>query len=120
VTRDDVHALLMSFPGAETAVSYGHPSYKVRGKFFTWFWPDAPDCLVVQLDSIDQRDMLAEAEPETFVVTDHHRPHPIVLARIQNIHPEWLRSALTRRWRKIAPASLRKAHPALNEEEPDV
>ncbi len=62
MTRDEVHALLMAFRGVEAAVSYGHPSYKVREKFFTWFWPETPDCLVVQLDSREQRDMLAEAE----------------------------------------------------------
>lgn len=119
MTRDEVHALLMAFRGVEAAVSYGHPSYKVREKFFTWFWPETPDCLVVQLDSREQRDMLAEAEPETFVVTDHHRPHPILLARIDRVDPNWLRSALTRRWRKIAPAALRNAHPDLTSKEPD-
>ena len=60
MTRDEVHALLMAFRGVEAAVSYGHPSYKVREKFFTWFWPETPDCLVVQLDSREQRDMLAD------------------------------------------------------------
>ena len=38
MTHDDVRALLLSFPGVEDGVSYGEPSFKVAGRFFTWMF----------------------------------------------------------------------------------
>src|SRR5687768_18239109 len=35
MTRDEMTAIALSFPGAEEGMSYGRPSFKVNGKFFT-------------------------------------------------------------------------------------
>ncbi|MDO1558786.1 MmcQ/YjbR family DNA-binding protein [Brevundimonas sp. 2R-24] len=113
MTRDEVAALILSFPGAEASTSYGEPSFKIQGKFFTWLRPKLDQSLVVHLDSIDERELLIEMDPETFHFTDHYRDHPLVLARIATVDPAWLKVMLTRRWRKVAPARLRKAHPDL-------
>ena len=114
MTRDEVRALILSFPGAHDAVSYGEPSFHVEGKFLTWFWPRAEtDSLVIHLDTLDERDLLLEMEPRTLFTTDHHRNHPMVLARIETVDPAWLAARLARRWRKVAPKRLSRAHPAL-------
>lgn len=115
MTHDDVRALLLSFPGVEDGVSYGEPSFKVAGRFFTWMRPQLDDSLVVHLDSLDRRDLLIEAEPQTFHITDHYRDHPIVLARIASVDPAWLKAALDARWRRIAPKRLSKQHPVLTD-----
>ncbi|MBD3837709.1 MmcQ/YjbR family DNA-binding protein [Brevundimonas sp.] len=106
MTRDEVRALLLSFPGVEDGVSYGEPSYKVAGKFFTWMRPLLDDSIVVHLGNRDERDLLVEMDPETFHFTDHYRDHPIVLARIASVDPTWLRAALERRWRRVAPRRI--------------
>lgn len=112
MTHDDVRALLLSFPGVEDGVSYGEPSFKVAGKFFTWMRPALDDSIVVHLDNLDERDLLIEMEPAAFHFTDHYRDYPIVLARIAHVDPAWLKAALERRWRKVAPKRLVKAHDA--------
>jgi len=112
MTRDDVRALLLSFPGVEDGVSYGEPSFKVAGKFLTWFWPKLDDSIVVHLDNRDERDLLIEMDPATFHFTDHHRDYPLVLARIATVDPAWLKAMLERRWRKVAPKRIVKAHDA--------
>lgn len=110
MTHDEVRALLLSFPGVEDGTSYGEPSYKAAGKFFTWMWPKAPgDSIVVHLDNLDERELLIEMDPETFHFTDHHRDYPIVLARIATVDPAWLRAALEKRWRRVAPKRMVKA-----------
>lgn len=111
MTVDEVRALILSFPGVEDGVSYGEPSFKVAGKFFTWLRPRLDDSVVVHLDSLDERDLLIEMDPKTFHFTDHYRDHPIVLARVASVDPAWLKTMLGRRWRKAAPRSLVKAHP---------
>lgn len=112
MTHDEVRALLFSFPGMEDGVSYGEPSFKVAGKFFTWMRPALDDSIVVHLNTLDEREMLIEMDPATFHFTDHYRHYPIVLARLASVDPVWLRAALEKRWRKVAPKRMVKAFDA--------
>lgn len=113
MTRDEVEAMILALPGAERGTSYGEPSFKVAGRFFTWMRPKLDDSLVIHCDSFDERELLLEMDPATFHVTDHYRNHPLVLARIATVDPAWLKSVLDRRWRAIAPKRLVRAadHP---------
>jgi hypothetical protein len=111
MTPDNVRQLILSYPGAEEGTSYGQPSYKVNGKFFTRLRSE--DQSLVLLDvSHDEREILMEAEPATFHITPHYRDYPSVLARIDSLHPGSLQNFLERRWRKIAPKKLIKARDA--------
>ena len=111
MTRDEVEALILALPEVERAITHGEPSFKVAGKFLTWLRPRLDDSVVVHLDGFDERELLIEMDPETFHFTAHYRDHPIVLARIATVDPEWLKVMLARRWRQAAPRRLSKAHP---------
>lgn len=107
MTPEEMREIVLGFPGAEEGTSYGQPSFKVNGKFFTRL--RAEDQSMVLLDvSHDEREMLIEAEPATFHFTAHYKDYPSVLARIETLHPGSLRNFLDRRWRKIAPKKLVK------------
>ena len=97
----------MSFPEVEEASHYRQPSYKAFGKFLTRI-RDEDDSVVLGGVPFDEREMLCEAEPETFFFTDHYKGWPYVLARIETIDPEQLRAFLTRRWRANAPKAWLK------------
>lgn len=112
MSPDDLSALVLSFPETETGTSYGMPSFKAAGKFFTRLRAE-DDSLVVYVDSLDHRDMLIEAEPGTFHITDHYRGYPIVLARIGTVDSDWLKGVLSTRWHQIVPKRLSKAWDAL-------
>lgn len=107
MTPDEMRAIVLAFPGAEEGVSYGRPSFKVNGKFFTRLRAE-DDSMVLLEVSFDEREMLIEAEPGTFHFTAHYKDYPSVLARIESLHPGSLRNFLERRWRKIAPKKLVK------------
>jgi hypothetical protein len=111
MTADEMDAIVMSFPTAEKGISYGRPSYKVNGKFFTRLRRE-DDSMVLLEVSFDEREMLIEADPETFHFTAHYKDYPSVLARIATLHPGSLRNFLERRWRKIAPKKLVKEYDA--------
>ena len=111
MTQDEMDAIVMAFPGAEKGMSYGRPSYKVNGKFFTRLRRE-DDSMVLMDVSFDEREMLMEAEPGTFHFTAHYKDYPCVLARIADLHPGSLRNFLDRRWRKIAPKKLVKDYDA--------
>ncbi len=108
MTADEMKAIVLSFPGAEEGESYGRPSFKLNGKFFTRLRGE-DDSLVLMDVSYDEREMLMEAEPGTFHLTPHYKDYPCVLARIADLHPGSLRNFLERRFRKIAKKSAVKA-----------
>ena len=102
MTAEEMDAIVMSFPGVEKGMSYGRPSYKLNGKFFTRLRREDNSMVVMEV-SLDEREMLMEAEPGTFHFTPHYKDYPCVLARIDTLHPGSFRNFLDRRWRKIAP-----------------
>ena len=108
MTEEEMRAIVFGFPGAEDGVSYGCPSFKVNGKFFTRL-RDEDDSMVLLEVPFDEREMLIEAEPQTFHFTAHYKDYPSVLARLDTLHPDSLRAFLERRFRRIARKSVVKA-----------
>jgi hypothetical protein len=99
--------IALEFPGTVEGSSYGQPAILVVKKFFTRLRRE-DNSLVLFVGSIDERDMLIEAEPALFHITEHYRNYPTVLARLDRIDTETLRGMLERRWRKICPKKLQK------------
>lgn len=108
MTEDEMREIVLSFPGVEEGTSYGRPSFKVNGKFLTRL-RDEDNSLVLVDVPFDEREMLIEAEPETFHFTAHYKDYPSVLARLETLDPGSLRSFLERRFRKAAKKSVLKA-----------
>jgi hypothetical protein len=108
MTYEDFRAMVMAFPGAEEGTSYGSPAFLVRGKFLTRLRGEDQSIVLLEV-GFDERDMLMEAEPEAFHITEHYRNYASVLARLDKIHPGTLQSLLERRWRKVALKSVVKA-----------
>ncbi len=108
MTPKQFHTLVMSFPEVEEGLSYGRPSYKAFGKFFTRLRAEDASAVIGEV-GLDERELLCAADPETFHVTDHYRNYPYVLARIAAIEPKRLKLYLDRQWRKNAPKKWLKA-----------
>ena len=111
MTKDEMEAIVMAFPGVEKGMSYGSPAYKLNGKFFTRLRREDQSMVLMDV-SFDEREMLMEAEPGTFHFTAHYKDYPAVLARMASLHPGSFRNFLDRRWRKIAPKTWVKARDA--------
>lgn len=108
MTEAEAEAVILAFPGAERGTSYGHPSFKINGKFFTRIRAEDAS-LVISDVAIDEREMLMEAEPETFHITAHYMSYGYVLARIATLHPGSMRNFLARRFRRIAKKAVVRA-----------
>jgi hypothetical protein len=57
----------------------------------------------------EEREVLLEAEPHRFFLTDHYRSHPLVLMRPAAFDPDWARANLAKVWRAQAPRRFLKA-----------
>jgi len=108
LTKAQLKKIALSFPEANEKQSYGRPAFFIAKKFFTRHRSE-DDSIVLIVDSIDERDMMMEADPKTFFITDHYRDYPSVLARMERVDAKMVEGLLARRWRKIAPKKLVKA-----------
>ncbi len=112
MTPDEMREIVLSFPGAEEGSSYGQPAFKVNGKFFTRLRREDNSVVLTGI-SMDEREMLMEAEPDTFHITPHYKDYPSVLARIETLHPGSFQNFLERKWRQIAPKKWVKDYDAV-------
>jgi hypothetical protein len=100
--------IALAFPGVEEGTAYGTPCFRVR-KRFIGRTRDGDSVYVLPM-GIDEREILIEAEPGTFFVTDHYRAWPYVLVRLAAIEPERLRVYFERAWRAAADRKLVAAY----------
>ena len=105
MTYAAVERMLLGWPGVELSRSYGRPSLKVKGKFFTWVKEDG-DSIVIGGIGFDERDMLMETQGDVFHITDHYRNSRYVLMRLSRADPGTVEAFLRRRWFEIAPKKL--------------
>jgi hypothetical protein len=108
MTFDDVRTIALAWPGVEDETSYGTPALKVKGKGLARLREDGETLVVIGVN-LDERDMLMEAEPDIFFITDHYRDWPTVLVRLPRAEPDMIKGLLFRRWQAVAPKKLVKA-----------
>ena len=104
VTYDTVRQIALALPGVEEGSSYRTPALKVRGKLLVRLKEDGET--IVLMAKFDVRDILMQADPETFYITDHYRGYPAVLVRLSSVDADELPGLLEQAWRDHAPRSL--------------
>ena len=107
MTEEDVRALALALPEVEETISYGKPAFKAFGKFLTRVRKEDKSVVLTGVE-FDEREMLMEAEPDTFFITAHYKDYPAVLARLVTVDPGTVKSFLDRRWRQCAPKTFLK------------
>ncbi|MGF1665113.1 MAG: MmcQ/YjbR family DNA-binding protein [Acidimicrobiia bacterium] len=106
ISIDEIRTIALALPGSFEQSSYGgRPSWRTKRRMFTWVRDD-PEALVIWVDSIDERDALVAAEPDTFFTTSHYDNHPIVLVCLDRIDGEEAAELITDSYRHRAEPSL--------------
>ena len=107
MTFAGVRKIALSLPGVLEGTSYGTPAFKIGKKFLSRLKEDGENLVV--LVGLDEREMLMQARPETFHITDHYRDYPAMLVRLKNVDAPTLRRLLEQSWHERAPVRLVKA-----------
>lgn len=94
-------ALSLDLPMVEDAVSWGNPNLKAHGKLWCW-WSPYVDAAIFK-GSIEEREMLMQADPKTFVLHDHYSKSGLILVTGGRIDRDWAEARLRRTWRNLAP-----------------
>ncbi len=94
-------ALSLNLSQVTLAHPWGNEALKAHGKMWCW-WSPYIDAAVFRADK-DEREMLLQADPDTFTLHPHYQAHPLILVRAGHIDPAWARPRLIRDWRAAAP-----------------
>ena len=101
VTVAAAKKLLLALKDVKPGTSYGYPSFMLYEKFFARFRDD-DTVLVLQLGSIDDRDVLVQMDPKAYFFTDHYKDYPAVLIRLADITGARLAETLQMAWEDLS------------------
>jgi hypothetical protein len=89
---EKLRRLAEDYPEIEEGTSYGTAALKVRGTLLVRLKEDG-ETIVLKTTFVD-RDLLMQADPEVYFITDHYRDYPYVLVRLSRISLDDLRDRL--------------------------
>jgi hypothetical protein len=93
-----------ALPGLEQRTCYGTPALYVRKRILARLREDGAT-VAIKIEFAD-RDVVLEADPAAFFLTDHYRPYPMVVMRLAKVRPAVARSLLEQAWARAAPPRL--------------
>lgn len=111
ISRSDGWKIALAIPGTEEVLYFTKPTVFLHGQFLTKVHHEE-DAMVLRVSSMEMRDMMLEAEPKLFYITDHYRNFPFILARLTALTPKLLKEILVGRAAQLAEKPVKKARKA--------
>src|SRR3984957_244030 len=107
LTRSEARKIALAFEGASEGPYFGKPAVFVAEKFLTRVH-HKEEAMVLAVGSMEMRDMMLEAEPKLFYITDHYKKFPYLLARLSKLDKATLKDLLSARVLQIAAKAKKK------------
>jgi hypothetical protein len=108
ITRAQGWKIALAIPGSKEVLWFRKPAVFLHDQFLTKVH-DKEEAMTFRVSSMEMRDMMLEAEPELFYITDHYRNFPFILARLSALTPKTLKEILVGRAAQLAEQSDRVA-----------
>ena len=103
LSKAEARKVILSIPGTDERLWFNQPSVFIHDRFLAKTH-HKEDAVTLQVGSMEMRDMMLEAEPEMFYITDHYRKFPFVLVRLSALTRTVLNSASLSRC--VSPCSV--------------
>ena len=100
LTKSEARKIALSFDGASEGPYFGKPAIFVAEKFLTRVH-HKEEAMVLAIGSMEMRDVMLEAEPQLFYITEHYKNFPYLLARLSKLNKETLKDLLAARLLRI-------------------
>jgi|SRR5665213_473541 len=107
LTKSEARKIALSFAGASEGPYFGKPAIFVAEKFLTRVH-HKEEAMVLAIGSMEMRDVMLEAEPRLFYITDHYRKFPYLLARLSKLTKTTLKDLLAARVLRIEAKKTKK------------
>jgi hypothetical protein len=101
LSRAEARRIMLAIPGTDERLWFNRPSVFIHDRFLSKVH-EKEEAAVLQVGSMEMRDMMLEAEPKLFYITDHYRKFPFVLIRLSALTPKVLKEILTGRAAQLA------------------
>lgn len=109
-TWQRICAAAQALPGVREGTSYSTPALHVGKKLLARLREDG-ETVAVRIELLD-RDVLLEADPRAFFLTDHYRAYPWILVRMAQAQHGVVLELLEQAWRREAPKRIVANHAA--------
>ncbi len=93
LTRTEAHKIALSVPGTYQKLYFNKPSI-FHGDNFIAVVHDKHPAVVLRVSSVEMRDMMLEAEPALFYITDHYKKWPGLLVRLDALDRKTLKDLI--------------------------
>lgn len=110
LTKSEARKIALSFEGASEGPYFGKPAIFVAEKFLTRVH-HKEEAMVLAIGSMEMRDVMLEAEPKLFYITEHYKNFPYLLARLSKLNKETLKDLLAARILRIEAKKPKKRAP---------
>ena len=101
ITRAQGWKIALAIPGTVEVLWFRKPAVFLHDQFLTKVH-DKEEAMTLRVSSMEMRDMMLEAEPGLFYITDHYKNFPFVLARLSALTPKTLKEILAGRAAQLA------------------
>lgn len=107
LTRAEARKIALAVEGASEGPYFGKPAVFVAEKFLTRVHTKE-EAMVLAVGSMEMRDVMLEAEPKLFYITDHYKNFPYLLARLSKLDRATLKDLLNARLLQIEAKTKKK------------
>ncbi|MFO1247169.1 MAG: hypothetical protein U1E93_02870 [Alphaproteobacteria bacterium] len=101
MNKAQARQVMLSIPGTDERLWFREPSVFIHDRFLAKTHKKE-DAVTLQVGSMEMRDMMLEAEPKLFYITDHYRNFPFVLIRLSALTKTVLKEMLVGRAAPLA------------------
>src|SRR5271156_1711721 len=108
LSKAEARKIMLSVKGTSEGPYFGKPSV-FYGKAFVARVHDKEEAVALRVGTIEMRDVMLEAEPKLFYITDHYKPWPMLLARLKTLDRTTLKQLVAARIAEIDTKPRRKA-----------
>src|SRR5476651_336765 len=101
LTKAEARKVMLAIPGTDERPWFHQPSVFIHDRFLAKTH-HKEDAVTLQVGSMEMRDMMLEAEPKLFYITDHYRKFPFVLVRLSALTKKVLQEIVAGRAAQLA------------------
>jgi hypothetical protein len=110
LSKAEARKIMLAMKGASEAPYFGKPAV-FYAESFVGRVHDKEEAVALRVGTIEMRDVMLEAEPKLFYITDHYKPWPMLLARLKVLDRAILKELVAARMGEIDAKGKKKRAP---------
>ena len=107
LSKAEAKKIMLAMKGASEAPYFGKPAI-FYAENFVGRVHDKEEAVALRVGTIEMRDVMLEAEPRLFYITDHYKPWPMLLARLKVLDKTTLQDLVMARMGEIDAKTKKK------------